>query len=456
MRSGRRVRTFTRLVVAVGVSTALLTPATSDAQTGPNPVETERRLGEVRAQRGQVDLEVSALTAQDAQLQAALDVLESNVATQHAELDEAERAVEEADAAVVEATAAVQSQQSRIVMLGMATDAVVVDAYMNPAANTGLDAFRQADSLSDVAVKQAIIEMSANADADLMDQLEQAQEDLEVDEANKEVAAADAEDRRAEADAQLTELQNALAQQQAFAADVEARLNAKLAEAESLRTFDAALADQLVREQEALAAWVRGLQEAAERQRQADAAAAARAAAASRPAPSPRSGGGGGGGGAAAPAPAAPAAQADPAPAVILPAPGGLATVTCPFGGSITVAGSIAGNVQGLLNAAASAGVSLCASSGYRSPDAQIALRQQNCGTSNYAIYYAPPSACNPPTAIPGSSMHERGLAVDFSCNGGGAIRRGNECWNFLAAHADEYGLHNLPGEDWHWSTNGR
>ncbi|HZM43132.1 MAG TPA: D-alanyl-D-alanine carboxypeptidase family protein [Acidimicrobiales bacterium] len=450
------MRTFTRLVVAVGVSTALLTPATSDAQTGPNPVETERRLGEVRAQRGQVDLEVSALTAQDAQLQAALDVLESNVATQHAELDEAERAVEEADAAVVEATAAVQSQQSRIVMLGMATDAVVVDAYMNPAANTGLDAFREADSLSDVAVKQAIIEMSANADADLMDQLEQAQEDLEVDEANKEVAAADAEDRRAEADAQLTELQNALAQQQAFAADVEARLNAKLAEAESLRTFDAALADQLVREQEALAAWVRGLQEAAERQRQADAAAAARAAAASRPAPSPRSGGGGGGGGAAAPAPAAPAAQADPAPAVILPAPGGLATVTCPFGGSITVAGSIAGNVQGLLNAAASAGVSLCASSGYRSPDAQISLRQQNCGTSNYAIYYAPPSACNPPTAIPGSSMHERGLAVDFSCNGGGAIRRGNECWNFLAAHADEYGLHNLPGEDWHWSTNGR
>jgi peptidoglycan hydrolase CwlO-like protein len=437
-------------VVTVIVATALLTPESSDAQTGPNPIETERRLGEVRAQRGQVDLEVNALTAQDAQLQAALDVLESNVATQQAELDEAERAVDEAEAAVAEATAAVQNQQARIDMLGMATDAVVVDAYMNPAANTGLDAFRQADSLSDVAVKQAIIEMSANADADLLDQLEQAQEDLEVDEANKRAAAADAEDRRAEADAQLTELQNALAQQQTFAAEVEARLNAKLAEAESLRAFDTALADQLVREQEALAAWVRGLQEAAERQRQADAAAAARAAAANRPAPSPRSGGGGGGGGAPAPAPAR-----DPAPAVIQPAPGGLATVTCPFGGSITVAGSIAGNVQGLLDAAAAAGVSLCGS-GYRSPERQIALREQNCGSSNYAIYYAPPSSCSPPTAIPGSSMHERGLAIDFSCNGGGAIRRGNECWNFLAAHADEYGLYNLPTEPWHWSTTGR
>ena len=441
-------RLHTRIMVTVGVAVALLTPATSNAQTGPNPIETERRLGEVRAQRGQVDLDVSALTAQDAQLQAALDTLGANVATQQAELDEAERAVDEADAALAEATTAVQDQQNRIDLLSTATDAVVADSYMNPPANTGLDAFRQADSLSDVAVKQALIEISANADADLLDQLEQAQEDLEVDKANKEAAKADADDRRAEADAQLTELQNALAQQQAFAAEVEQRLNDKLAEAESLRAFDAALADQLVREQAAVAAWVRGLQEAAERQRQADAAAAARAAAANRPAPSPRSGGGGGGGGATAPA--------DPAPAVILPAPGGLATVTCPFGGSITVAGAIAGNVQGLLNAAASAGVSLCASSGYRSPDAQIALRRQNCGPSNYAIYYAPPSACNPPTAIPGSSMHERGLAVDFSCNGGGAIRPGNDCWNFLAAHADNYGLFNLPSEPWHWSTNGR
>jgi hypothetical protein len=52
--------------------------------------------------------------------------------------------------------------------------------------------------------------------------------------------------------------------------------------------------------------------------------------------------------------------------------------------------------------------------------------------------------------------MHERGLAIDFSCNGGGAIRYGNECWNWLAAHANEYGLYNLPSEPWHWSTTGR
>ena len=140
---------------------------------------------------------------------------------------------------------------------------------------------------------------------------------------------------------------------------------------------------------------------------------------------------------------------------MIAPAPGGLATVTCPYGGSIKVAGSIAGNVQALLDAAASQGVALCASSGWRSPERQIELRRLHCGTSNYAIYHMPSSQCNPPTARPGSSMHERGLAIDFSCNGGGAIRRGNSCWNFLAAHANDYGLYNLPSEPWHWSTNG-
>nr|MBO2501631.1 hypothetical protein [Thermoanaerobacterales bacterium] len=145
-----------------------------------------------------------------------------------------------------------------------------------------------------------------------------------------------------------------------------------------------------------------------------------------------------------------------PPRSVVQPAPGGLATVTCPYGGSITVAGSIAGNVQALLNHAAAEGVSLCASSGWRDPQKQIALRRQNCGTSYYAIYEMSPSLCNPPTARPGTSMHERGLAIDFSCNGGGAIRRGNSCWNFLAAHASSYGLYNLPSEPWHWSTTGR
>ena len=74
----------------------------------------------------------------------------------------------------------------------------------------------------------------------MLDQLEQAHEDLAVEQANKDAAAEAAEEMRVEAESALEEVENALAQQQAFAADVEERLNAKLAEAESLSFRSAA------------------------------------------------------------------------------------------------------------------------------------------------------------------------------------------------------------------------
>jgi LAS superfamily LD-carboxypeptidase LdcB len=69
-----------------------------------------------------------------------------------------------------------------------------------------------------------------------------------------------------------------------------------------------------------------------------------------------------------------------------------------------------------------------------------------------------PASRCSPPTAIPGTSQHERGLAIDFTCNGGpiGQRDHGNPCYLWLSAHAASYGLHNLPSEAWHWSTTGK
>ncbi|HKA82996.1 MAG TPA: D-alanyl-D-alanine carboxypeptidase family protein [Acidimicrobiales bacterium] len=446
MPSGFRRLALVAAVVALGSGVVVWSPVASGADE-PNPQKTERDRDAVRSQRAEVDLQVDALQAKDAEVQAALTELEANVATQEAELDEAERAHEEAEADLAAAVQAVADAQRRIDDLNRRADELVVQSFVNPPVDNALDAFR-ADSLSDAAIKQAMIEIQADTDADVLDQLDEAHEDMEVEQANKTAAEAAAQERKDEAAQELADVEAALAQQQAFAADLEERLNAKLAEAESLKEFDRALSDRLVREQAEVARRIRAMQEAAERQRRAqEAAARAAAAAANQPPP---------------PAPARerdsspPAPADDPPPAVVRPAPGGLATVTCPHGGSITVAASIADNVQALLNAAAADGVSLCASSGYRSPQKQIALRRQNCGSSNYAIYYMPASQCSPPTARPGSSMHERGLAIDFSCNGGGAIRRGNECWDWLAAHADEYGLYNLPSEPWHWSTSGR
>ena len=118
------------------------------------------------------------------------------------------------------------------------------------------------------------------------------------------------------------------------------------------------------------------------------------------------------------------------------------------------VDGSISANLKGLLAAADDDGLIL-AGSGYRSSDQQIALRRAHCGTSDYAIYNMASDECSPPTARPGESLHESGLAIDFTC-GGVLVTSTDRCFAFLATNAHTYGLFNLPAEPWHWSTNGK
>lgn len=121
----------------------------------------------------------------------------------------------------------------------------------------------------------------------------------------------------------------------------------------------------------------------------------------------------------------------------------------------ITVNTAIAEQVDALLAAAEADGLALTGG-GYRSPERQIELRRQHCGTSYYAVYEMPSSQCSPPTARPGRSMHERGLAIDFDCDGSLVDSRSDPCFQWLAANAARYGLANLPSEPWHWSVNGQ
>ena len=399
--------TWLRRVLAVVLAVAALTPSIGGAQE-PDPGATEQERDEVRARQAEVVIEIDALEAQDAEVRAALAEIERNVAQQRSELQQAERVQAQGEAELAQATQAVADAQRRIDELNEQADRLVVDSFVNPPSDYALEPLR-AGSMTDAAVIQAVLQMQGKRDADVLERLAQAHDSLEVEQGKKEDAAAEAKQAQEAAARELDDVEAALGQQQAFAADLEERLNARLAEAESLRTLDAALSDRLAQEQAALAAQL--------------------AAAAQPP-------------------------EQDVAPSQIAPAPGGLATVSCPVGGSITVAGSISGNVQALLNDAAADGVMLCGG-GYRDPEEQIQLRMAHCGTSNYAIYQMPASQCSPPTAIPGTSMHEQGLAIDFTCNGGGTVSTGDECWDWLQAHAVGYGLYNLPSEPWHWSTNG-
>jgi len=92
-----------------------------------------------------------------------------------------------------------------------------------------------------------------------------------------------------------------------------------------------------------------------------------------------------------------------------------------------------------MIAAAKAAGVSL-SGSGFRSYETQQSLYSSNCSSGG----------CSPPTARPGNSMHERGLAVDFSsCSKGGKV------YNWLKKNGSKYGFYNLPSESWHWSMSG-
>jgi hypothetical protein len=122
--------------------------------------------------------------------------------------------------------------------------------------------------------------------------------------------------------------------------------------------------------------------------------------------------------------------------------------------GGFVVDASIAGPLRALLASAESDGLTF-GGSGLRSSEEQVALRRAHCGTSEYAVYRMPAADCSPPTARPGSSMHERGLAIDFTC-GGRLVSRGDWCFSWLAANGPAQGFFNLPSEPWHWSVNGR
>ncbi|MDE0804747.1 MAG: M15 family metallopeptidase [Acidimicrobiales bacterium] len=92
---------------------------------------------------------------------------------------------------------------------------------------------------------------------------------------------------------------------------------------------------------------------------------------------------------------------------------------------------------------------------GHRTTQQQISLRRQHCGGDADAVYDAPSSSCSPPTAKPGTSMHELGLAVDFTYEGASISTRSSPAFRWLAEHAPSYGFHNLPSEPWHWSVSG-
>ena len=116
----------------------------------------------------------------------------------------------------------------------------------------------------------------------------------------------------------------------------------------------------------------------------------------------------------------------------------------------VTVHRSVAFAFRRMVSDAKSAGIAL-SGGGFRTRQRQVELRKSN-GCPD--VWTAPASSCRVPTAIPGRSLHEIGLAVDIT-SGGRTITGTSPAFRWLAANAGKYGYVNLPSEPWHWSITG-
>lgn len=111
-------------------------------------------------------------------------------------------------------------------------------------------------------------------------------------------------------------------------------------------------------------------------------------------------------------------------------------------GGKVIVNSRVSGAVYTLVQAANSNGVSLSASSGFRTMTHQQTLFNQNPDPSR--------------VARPGYSNHQMGLAIDFAGlpSTPGPVS-GNSIWDWLSQNAANFGYKNYPAEAWHWSVTG-
>lgn len=440
-RSRRPGPVVAALVLALLVGPVHAAAAQSDA-------EAER--DGVRQQRDAAAAELDVLEASDVEIDAELDRLERAIADQQDALADAEAASDVARQAVVDAERALRVARGDVHRLERAIVEMAVASYVNPPTADFVQSL-QATSFSDALLQRAYLDARARRDLDLLDLLEVAEATAASRAKGVEAAAADAADAVGAAGAALTALRDEQAAQQAFATDLQSRIDASLAEAAALAEVDAELAAQIQAEQAVLIARIpppppTPLPASAETP-----------PAAPRPTPSTPSAPGPTTGARPTTTTTRPTATTRPpstVPPDVEPPPIDTSTPPLRTVRGITVHADIAADLEALLAAAEADGVEL-SGSGYRSTARQVELRRVNCGPSDWDIWYRPASTCSPPTAVPGRSLHEKGRAIDFTAGGRAITSRSSDAFRWLADDAASFGFFNLPSEPWHWSTTG-
>jgi len=387
-----------RRVAFLAAVAALATLATVVDAATPDELREQRR--DVQAQAAELASEVDAATADVADLEVALAAAQANVDAQQAAVEAANRAVIDADAAQVAALEAITDLELREEQARIDLQNAVIDSYVSFQGFDDLEAL--GDDPWEASRVETLAEIGTGTGLEGLDNLRAIGAELEFQRQLAEQAAAEAETTREEMRLRLAELETALAIEDQLLLEAIERQERRLGEAAALAALEAELSEQI----------------RVEEQRIADAIA-------NRIPPGSGN--------------------------VTVPPDSDIELVTV---GGITVNALVEDQVRGILAAMSARGFTL-GGGGYRSIESQIRLRRANCGTSDYAIWEMPASRCRPPTARPGLSQHEVGLAIDFTLDGRVLRTRDSDVFRALAEIAPQFGFYNLPSEPWHWSTTG-
>ena len=197
---------------------------------GASPVQEEPAEDEREsADRALVGADASAGPAEVA---GALEAMQENVQAQLDQLSVAETNVANAQSALADAEAVVSNTELRIEELDAQSDAVVVEAFVNPSVQEGVEVFG-VESLEEATIKQTILDVHAQASADALDELEEQTAALEEQREIQAAALEEAEGARSDAEAALADLEAAVDEQTRFVLDVRARLAGDVAAAEA-------------------------------------------------------------------------------------------------------------------------------------------------------------------------------------------------------------------------------
>ena len=425
-------------VLLIGVSLAVPASAKSSAELRKEKAALEKQVRQLRKERDAFQEEilnqarvVDTATAEVSEVEQALADLELLVAEQRDDVTRAETALEGAVLAVAAAERTSGELAERQATLRSQVNDLALQTYIGRDSTVeGSFGLARTGDIYKAARLQTLIGAAFGDINNTSDRLRALQIDTEVATKALNEAVQQRELLRSEAEVQLEQLLEAVGLQARVVLDAEERLEVRLYESAALAELDAELANEIKAEQVNLSRVIK-----AEKAKRAEEERLRREAERKR-------------------------REAEEARQRrllgIADAPTSInfnkSELTSVWG--IRVHESIADKLLALLKHASRDGIRL-GGGGYRSLDSQVALRRAHCGTSRWAVYSKPSYQCRPPTARPGASMHERGLAVDFTQNGR-ALWSNTSGYRWLKRHAAKYGFRNLPSEPWHWSVNGR